>query len=245
MMRNSLVIAGLGAIVAVGLIQTGCSSTSDNGTGGSTGQGGSSAGQGGSSAGTGGSTGATGTGGSTGTTGTGGSTGTTGTGGSTGTTGTGGTTGALPICASPAPADKSACTVGAATCTKNCGANTTALLARAQKPCACLASATTAGAYAWDCTNSGACTYPASLTAMTACFHIPTPLTACPLDAGALIRPHASVCTNTPAGTCGTVCGSTTAPSYQDTSAAQKVGYCSCINGLWECASLTEWPTGV
>ena len=214
MMRNSLKMASLGAIVAIGLIQYGCSSTSDSGTGGASGQAG-----------------------STGTHGTGGSTG------SAGTTGTGGTTGGLMVC-SPAPQDKSVCTMGAATCTKNCGANTTALLARAQKPCACVLNPTTS-AYAWDCTNSGACVYPASLTSMTACFHIPTPLTACPLDAGALIRPHLSVCTNTPAGTCGTVCGSTTVPSYQDGSMAQKTGYCSCINGLWECASTMEWPTGV
>jgi len=80
---------------------------------------------------------------------------------------------------------------------------------------------------------------------MAACFHIPTPPVACPMDTGALLRPHLSVCTNTGGATCGQVCGSTTVASYQDSSAAPKIGYCSCITGLWECASVAEWPPGI
>jgi hypothetical protein len=254
MMRNSLVVAGFGAILALGLVEYGCSS-SDNGggSGGGTGTGGAtSGGQGGATAGgTGGSTaggaGGARTGGTGGATagGAGGST-AGGTGGST-AVGTGGATGGgIAICAAPQPADKATCTPGTASCTKNCGANISAISGvRAQKPCACVTSPAT-GLPAWDCSNSGVCTYPTGLDAT--CFHLPTPLPACPADpAGGtsmLIRPNTTLCTNTAGAMCGgQVCGSTTVASYQDGSMAPKIGYCSCIVGKWQCASVAEWPT--
>jgi hypothetical protein len=251
MMRNSMVVAGIGAVVALGLIGYGCSSSNGGGggTGGHTGTGGSTtSGSGGSTttgsggsttAGSGGST-ATGSGGST-TTGAGGST-TTGAGGST-TTGNDASTGTVTMC-NPAPDDKSACVPGSVTspCTKNCGANIVALSAlRAQKPCAC----NTVGATStWDCTNAGPCVYPAGLD--PTCFHLATPPAVCPTDltdgGSGLLRPNISTCT-LPAGmTCGLVCGSATVASYQDSKAAPKMGYCTCLAGKYQCASVNEWP---
>ena len=118
-MRNSLVVAGFSAVLALGLLEYGCTSGDTvSGTGGHTGSGTggatSTTGTGGSTTttGTGGSTTTTGTGGSTTTTGTGGSTTTTGTGGSTTATGVGGSSGGLVGCASPPPGDKMACVLG-------------------------------------------------------------------------------------------------------------------------------------
>jgi hypothetical protein len=248
MKRTSLVVAGFSAIVALGLIGYGCTSgdtvndgtggkgsggQTGSGTGGSTtsGTGGSSSGTGGmTTSGTGGST--TGTGGST--TGTGGST--TGTGGMT-TTGTGGATGGLLMCASTLK-DKAACTSTDVSCTKNCGVNAGASQPRATKPCACIASTVTPP-MAWDCTNAGPCTYPATFD--KTCFSLTPAPAACPTT---LITTNVTTCTNTAGATCGPICGSavTTVNSYQDSSMNPKVGYCACINGVWQCASTKEWP---
>jgi hypothetical protein len=238
MMRNSLVLTGLGAVLAFGLVEFGCSSTSNNGggTGGSTtGTGGKGTG-GSSTVGTGGST--TGVGGST--SGVGGST--SGVGGSTtgaGGSGTGGSSGVIPAC-NPAPGDGTACTFGTSLspCNKNCGANIGMISAtRAQKTCTC------GSTNLWSCPSAaGACVYPTGID--LTCFHIPTPLPACPTDlsdgGSGLLRPNASACTP-PSGTCGGVCGSTTANSYQDSGGVGKIGYCTCIGARWQCASLNEW----
>jgi hypothetical protein len=246
MKRTSLVVAGFSAIVAFGLIGYGCTSgdTVNDGTGGK--------GTGGSTSGTGGSTTTTGTGGMTTTgtggmtsTGTGGST-TTGTGGmtSTGTggmttTGVGGSSGGIPVCASPAPADKSMCTPGTdiSPCTKNCGVKAEATQPRAQKPCVCNASTTTPPG-AWDCTNAGPCVYPTTFN--KTCFALTSAPPACPTP---LPVSNVTTCTNTAGATCGPLCGSATAGSYTTgTSTTAKVGYCACINGIWQCASVNEWP---
>ena len=240
MMRNSLVAAGFGAMVALGLIGYGCTSSDTvSGTGGSTGAhgtgGSTGAGTGGSTTtvGTGGSTGA-GTGGSTTTVGTGGSTGG-GTGGSTGG-GVGGSAGGLPTCVSPPPKDKAAClSTDVSPCTKACGINA-AGQSRAQKPCACIASTMTPPT-AWDCTNSGPCVYPT--TFINTCFRLTPAPPACPTP---VITTGVTTCTNTAGATCGPLCGAATGTSYQDSSMGQKIGYCACINGIWQCASVPEWP---
>ena len=249
MMRNSLVLAGLGAVLALGLVEYGCSSSSGGGgSGGSTtGQGGK--GQGGSTTGQGGST--TGAGGST-TTGTGGST-TAGTGGST-TTGSGGATGSdggVTMCVAPVPADKGGCQGTESPCTKNCGPNVIDLnMGRPQKACACTGAAVTGFPMSWDCATAGPCTWPPALAAV-ACFHLPATVPACPtesVDGGApgLLRPNMSPCTVGAGATCDQTCGSATANSYQDSTGAGKMGYCVCVaraNGTarWQCASIPEW----
>jgi hypothetical protein len=245
MKRTSLVVAGFSAIVAFGLIGYGCTSgdtvndgTGGKGTGGSTsGTGGSTtSGTGGSASGTGGMT-SSGSGGST--TGTGGSS--TGTGGSnTGTggaaAGTGGATGGLLMCASTLK-DKAACTSTDVSCTKNCGVNASgAGQPRATKPCACIASTVTPP-MAWDCTNAGPCSYPATFD--KSCFSLTPAPAACPTT---LITTGMTTCVNTAGATCGPICGSATVNSYQDSSMAAKMGYCACINGVYQCASAKEWP---
>jgi len=247
MMRNSLVLASLGAIFALSIAGYGCSSSSDTGTGGKTGT----TGTGGSTTttGTGGSTTTTGTGGSTTTTGTGGST--TGTGGGSGTgtggasgTGTGGASGTVAACAAPnptSPGDGTACTA-AITCTKNCGPNTSALgAARPAKACTC--PGTTGGV--WACNSAaGSCVWPAALAAMP-CFSLTPAPPLCPMDTSTtpatLIRANLTTCTNTAGSTCGGICGSPTVASYLDSVPAMKMGYCVCINGVYRCASATEW----
>jgi hypothetical protein len=138
----------------------------------------------------------------------------------------------------PAPKDKAACTAtDISPCTKNCGINA-AGQARAQKPCACIASTVTPP-MAWDCTNAGQCAYPPTFD--KTCFALtPTP-PACPTT---LITTGVTTCTNTAGATCGPLCGSasTTVNSYQDSSMSAKQGYCACINGIWQCASAKEWP---
>ena len=248
MKRTSLVVAGFSAMVALGLIGYGCTSgdTVNNGTGGkgaggsttTTGSGGSTTttGSGGSTTttGAGGSTTTTGAGGST-TTGAGGST-TTGAGGST-TTGAGGSSGGLVSCPSPAPGDKTMCDLTAAAtvtpCTKNCGIKNSL----AQKPCACIAS-TVMPPTAWDCSNQGPCVYPAGFDGT--CYKLTPAPPACPTP---LPVSGTTACTNTTGATCGPLCGSATVGSYTTgTSTTAKLGYCACINGIWQCASAMEWP---
>jgi hypothetical protein len=90
---------------------------------------------------------------------------------------------------------------------------------------------------AWDCSNSGPCAYPATFD--KTCFALTPAPPACPTT---LITTGVTTCTNTAGATCGPLCGAATGNSYQDSSASPKVGYCACINGLWQCASATEWP---
>jgi hypothetical protein len=254
MMRNSLVLAGVGAVLALGLVEYGCSSSSNNGgTGGAhTGQGGSTTGQGGSATGQGGSS--TGSGGST--TGSGGST--TGAGGST-TAGTGGATGSdggtgLGMCQAPIPNDKGGCNGNETSCTKPCGPNVADLnLGRPQKACACTGGPMVAGfPMSWDCSGGGICAWPPALAAV-ACFHLPATVPLCPTDPTAdggsnLLRPNATTCTLGAGEMCGQICGSNvmTQPSYQDSNGAPKVGYCVCSvraagGARWQCASTMEW----
>ena len=255
-------VVGTVFALSLGLLASGCSpeaNTGGTGSGGTTvpGTGGTTVpGTGGTTvAGTGGTT-VPGTGGTT-VPGTGGTTvpGTGGRGGAT-VTGTGGVTVGgtggvtvggtggvsvvgLPLCASPAPADKSACNADPS-CTKNCGVNLGAGQARALKACACSGAAP---AGLWACPSAlGACVYPAG--ASLTCFRLPAPLPACPADAAqptGLVRSGVTTCPAPAAGACGMVCGSATAMSYQDSTTA-KIGYCACVAGLWQCASVNEWP---
>jgi len=248
MKRTSLAVAGFSAMLAFGLIEYGCTSgdTVSDGMGGKT-TGGGTGGQ--TTSGTGGQT-TSGTGGQT-TSGSGGQT-TSGSGGTTGggtggmtttgmggmtATGTGGTTGGIAMCASSLK-DKMACTAtDVSPCNKNCGVNAAgAGQPRATKPCACITSTVTPP-MAWDCTNAGQCTYPATFD--KTCFSLtPTP-PACPTT---LITTGTTTCTNPGGAACGSVCGSATVNSYQDSSMAAKMGYCACINGVYQCASAKEWP---
>ena len=131
-------------------------------------------------------------------------------------------------------------------CAKTCGLNLANIgIARATKLCTCAGVGQT-----WQCPNLGACTYPPiTLT----CFNLPTPLPACPVaqvEAGSnLIAPNATSCTLVAGQSCGNVCGSTTANSYQDSGGNGKIGYCVCVTkgttAVWQCASINEWPPEV
>ena len=221
---------GFSAVLALGLAGFGCSSTSNGG----------------------------GTGGKGGTTGAGGSE-TLGQGGHIG--GQGGADAGqdaaqdapavLPMCGSPAPGDKTPCNSDPA-CTKPCGVNISALTQmRAMKPCTC--SGSTANNGMWACpSTAGACSYPTDVD--LTCLRVPPvpQLMNCPTitadggaDAGSgLIRPGVTPCEVPQSETCGNVCGSasSTVFSYQDGS-GPKVGYCACISGTYQCASVNEWPT--
>jgi hypothetical protein len=240
MTRNTLVASAFGAAIALGSVASGCSSTSNSngGSGGVTGAGG--------KVGTGGNAGG----------GVGGITANGGTMGSLGGSGQGGRAdagsdgpAALPMC-SPAPDDGTACT-GNPTCTKNCGINISSLsLNRAQKACTCSGANGT-----WSCpSTNGACVYPTDFD--PTCLRLPATVPACPrdlpdggADAGSgLIRPNLSICEVPGSEVCGNVCGSANVntPSYQDGQGGAKVGYCVCILGKYQCASVAEWyyPTG-
>lgn len=228
MNRNMFVASALGAVVALGLASFGCSSTSNNngGTGGAVGVG------------VGGGTG-TGTGGKLG--GTGGAI--SGTGGKPADAGSDG-----PAMCSPAPDDGTAC-AGNPACTKNCGVNISSLTtSRAQKTCTCSGPTGT-----WSCpSTNGACMYPTDID--STCLRLPATGAppACPrvnpdgggTDGGtALIRSGTTNCEVPNSEVCGNLCGSATAGtfSYQDSSGANKVGYCVCIAGIYQCASVAEW----
>ena len=210
--------AGIGVAIALGFIGFGCSSSSSSGTGGNSGSGG-----------------ATGTGGVAAT------------GGKSGSGGAGGADAgaALPVC-SPAPADKSACDSNPS-CTKNCGVNISAIDGkRAMKACTCSGAAPTG---MWSCpSTNGACIYPTDID--LTCFRLPTGgPPACPTDTsdggadggGALIKSGTTPCTPPNSEVCGDVCGSATVNSYQDSS-GPKMGYCACVAGTYQCASVNEWP---
>jgi hypothetical protein len=208
--------AGIGVAITLGFIGFGCSSSSSSsGTGGATGTGGA----------------VTGTGGK-------------GTGGATGTGGGMDAGPTLPVCASPAPGDGTACNSDPS-CTKNCGLNTSTLVTgRAMKACTCSGPSGT-----WSCpSTNGACVYPAALD--LACFHIPSPVPACPSQAGdggadagsPLIKSGTTTCVPPNSEVCGNLCGSATTNTYLDGSNNPKMGYCVCINGSYQCASVNEWP---
>jgi hypothetical protein len=211
-------------MIALGVTGFGCSSTSNpGGTGGSVGTGGSSSG---------GTTGRQG--GTTGSLG--------GAGGSSVDAGQD-TAAVLPAC-SPAPNDHDLCNSNP-TCTKNCGVNISDLTTtRAQKTCTCSGASPTG---MWSCPSAaGACSYPTDVD--LTCLRLPTPVPACATDpatdgGAGLIRPGTTVCQVPNSETCGNVCGSPTVASYQDSSGGGKMGYCVCIAGKFQCASVAEWPT--
>jgi hypothetical protein len=104
----------------------------------------------------------------------------------------------------------------------------------------------------WSCpSTNGACVYPTDIDLM--CFRLTAPIALCPTggadggtdggaDAGStLIRSGTTSCTPPNSETCGNLCGSATDSSYQDSS-GPKVGYCVCIAGTYQCASVNEWP---
>jgi hypothetical protein len=218
--------AGFGAVIALGVVGFGCSSTSPaGGTGGATGTGGGAA---------------TGTGGH-------------GTGGSTGTGGAA-DAGTVPMC-NPSPNDQSACDSNP-TCVKNCGVNIAALsTTRAHKTCTCSGPApgglwscpSTGGACVYPGDLALACF--ALTPTPPACPRDTADGGADGGDGGgadaggALIRSGVSSCTPPQSDVCGNICGSATAGvvSYQDSSGG-KTGYCVCIANTWQCASAAEWP---
>ena len=220
MTRNALIASAFGAAIALGLAANGCSSSSNgSGTGGATG---------------------TGTGGATGT-------------GTGGRNGTGGRAdagsdapAALPMCPSPAPGDGTACNSNPS-CTKACGVDIHMLTTSTpMKPCTCSGANGT-----WSCpSTNGACVYPTDgdLT----CLILPQTVPVCPrdvpdgggVDAGSgLIRPGVSNCVVPGSEVCGNVCGSSNSSTftYQDGNGISKVGYCVCMGGKYQCASVNEW----
>jgi len=242
MKRHAVAIAGLAAVLALGLGGFGCSSGSSGG--GSGGSGGGGKGGGGAGGGQGGGAGG-GQGG--------------GAGGSAGHGGTGGGgqdaaadaphdagSDALASC-NPAPADQSACNSNPS-CTVTCGVDVSSLTTgRPQRTCTC--SGSTAAGGKWSCpTTAGSCHYPTDID--PTCFQLPSTLPACPkdpaTDAGmGLIRPGITACTPPNSETCGLVCGSATAGvfSYQTAAGAPAVGYCTCIGQVYQCSSVNDWPS--
>jgi len=240
MKRNTFVASAsitsaFATVIALGLLSTGCSSTSNGGTGGA----GGSTGLGGAAGG--GAGGKTGTGGTTG--GTGGKTG--GTGGAAGA-GAGGAAGAkmdagsdaLMTCGNSAPNEGATCNNNPA-CAKSCGVNISVLTSEpVTKNCMCSST--------WTC---GTCNYPTDVN--LDCLRLPSPVPACPHitvdggDAGSgLIKTNSTPCEVPNSEVCGNVCGSATAGtfSYQDGAGASQVGYCACILGVYQCASVADWP---
>jgi hypothetical protein len=210
---------GNSATGAGGTTGTGGSATGTGGSGtGGSGTGGSATGTGGS--GTGGSgTGGSGTGGSgTGGTGTGGSgTGGSGTGGTGtgGATGTGGTGGANPNCPTSITDKTTTCTMEGLVCGKPCG-----IESKGTKNCTC-----TSGVFMCE-TVAPTCHYPdgSDLT----CYHLPSPVPACP--------------TGTTSNAACTADACMPCSGYQDSSMTAKTGYCVCVAMKWKCASDKEWP---
>ena len=176
----------------------------------------------------------------------------------------GGTTdsgeGGLPVC-HPAPNDMSACNSDPP-CTETCGLNISALsTSPVQKTCTC--SGATASGGRWSCpSTAGACVYPTDVD--LSCLRLPTPVPLCTTDTvdggsaeggsveggtsdggSSLIRTNSSPCMLPNSEVCGGVCGSATSTviSYQDTAGMGKAGYCVCIAGTWQCASVNDWPT--
>lgn len=218
--------AGFGVVMALGLIGFGCSSSSSSsGTGGATGSGG-----------------VTGAGGKTA------SGGATGAGGVTGAGGSGADAATLPACTNPtSPGDGTTCDSNPS-CLKKCGLDISTLTTgKAQKACTCSGSMASGGTWSCPSTN-GACVYPSDLN--LDCFRLPTPVLACPSQAGdggadagsPLIKPGTTACISPSSEVCGNPCGSATANTYLDSSNNPKMGYCVCINGFYQCASVAEYP---
>jgi hypothetical protein len=160
----------------------------------------------------------------------------------------------LPMCVSAA-ADAGPCNSDPP-CAENCGVNISALTtSHRQKTCTC--SGSTASGGRWSCpSEAGACTYPTDVD--LTCFQVPSPLLACPMDTpdggpadagsgdggSSLIRTNSTACTLPNSEVCGGVCGSAspTVFSYQDSTGTAKSGYCVCVAGIWQCASVNDWP---
>ena len=112
---------------------------------------------------------------------------------------------------------------------------------------ACTCSGRSGGTWSCPSTN-GACVYPADLD--LTCFHLPSPGPGLPeqrgdggADAGSpLIKAGTTTCVPPNSEVCGNLCGSATANTYLDGSNNPKMGYCVCINGVYQCASVNEWP---
>jgi hypothetical protein len=136
--------------------------------------------------------------------------------------------------------DQSACT-NDPSCVQTCGLNISALTtSKPMRTCTCSASK-------WSCPGTaGSCVYPTDIDAT--CFQLPSPVPACPKDPAdggtMLIKNGASPCEDPSSEVCGNLCGSAAAgtPSYQDAMGASQVGYCVCISGTWQCASVNDWP---
>jgi hypothetical protein len=233
--------------------------TGTGGAGGSTGTGGSATG---GSTGTGG--GAPGTGGGTdagrdSSTGTGG-------GGATDGSATDAAEAAALLACSPVPADLSTCN-GSAPCTVSCGVNISALTTTApHRTCTCggtggggdgggARDGSGGGGMRWSCpTGAGSCIYPTAEVDLN-CLVVPSPLPACPhdpVDAGTvpdsgtgLIRTGVSSCMVPSSETCGSICGSAspTVFTYQTSGGTPMSGYCVCIGGIYQCATVNEWFT--
>jgi len=246
MRRQARAAATFGAIVALGLLGFGCSSGGSGG--GAGGSGGGAGGGGGGAGGAGGKGGSGGGGGGAidaGRDAAGGSAGGQGGSGGGGAGGGGQDAGsdALPACSTP-PDNGSACNSNPP-CTKPCGVDISGLTtSRPQLACTCSGPSSANGK--WACaTTAGSCVYPSDIDLF--CFRIPTPLPLCPTDppdgGTGLIRTGTSTCTNDSSETCSGICGSasSTVMSYRDGTGA-KVGYCVCIAGIWQCASVAEWP---
>jgi hypothetical protein len=132
------------------------------------------------------------------------------------------------------------------TCTKTCGLDISSLTtSRPKRTCTC--SGSTASNGHWSCpAGAGSCVYPTDVD--LSCFQLPTPVPACPHDPAdggtALIRSGVSSCVNGSSQVCDGVCGSATAGvfSYQNAGGAGQVGYCVCVNNIYQCALVNDWP---
>jgi hypothetical protein len=223
--------SGLAALIIAGLATACSSSNNATGTGGAGGSG---------AAGNSGSPGAAGNGGATGAAGTSGGAGT---GGSIGEPGAGGGIG---------PSD--AGVADAFTGTPDAGARYTAMCASGVKnkgtcvtatdvQCANTCGPNKAGYKNCDCfTDVWSCPKCEYASGDYACYRLPDPIEACPVDpndAGITLPTVGSACTRAACSPCG----SATLSSYLDSGGSPKVGYCVCGDGQkWTCASTSEWP---
>jgi hypothetical protein len=161
----------------------------------------------------------------------------------------------------PVPVDNTACTA-TAPCSVSCGVNLSALTTTVpHRTCTCggggdgggVRDGGDAGGRRWSCpSGAGSCAYPTDVD--LTCLMVPASLDPCPRDptadggadgGGALIRTGLTACTVPSSETCGSICGSAMPNvfSYQTSAGTPTVGYCVCIGGIYQCATVNEWYT--
>jgi len=120
-----------------------------------------------------------------------------------------------PSCPTSITDKSTTCTTEGLACPKTCGVES-----KGSKTCTC-----TAGVFVCE-SVAPTCHYPAG--ADLTCYHLPSPVPACPT--GTVSN---GACTDAACMPCS---------GYNDSSGSAKTGYCVCVSGKYKCASDKEWP---